>query len=116
MMIRPIAFATAMMLAAPAAAQQATPQENLDCAVWAAYKIGVSQDDTVKNALSIAVAWFIGQYEGQTGTVIDAAMAARARELDAAGVDRLTDTCVGRFGAFGDRLSSLGAQLSGAAE
>jgi hypothetical protein len=115
-MIRPIILAAALALATPAAAQQATPQENLDCAVWAAYKIGVSQDDQVKNALSIAVAWFIGQYEGQVGEVIDPAMAARAQELDLAAVEALTEPCVERFQAFGDRLSTLGAQLSAASK
>ncbi len=45
MLFRPIALVAAMPLATPASAQQATPQENLDCAVWAAVKIGVAQDN-----------------------------------------------------------------------
>ncbi len=115
-MIRYVTLAAAAILAVPAAAQQATSQDNLDCAVWAAYKVGLTQDDQARNALSIAMAWFIGQYEGQTGLAIDAALVARAKEFDVAGIDRLTDPCVKRFGAFGDRLTALGAELSKAAE
>jgi hypothetical protein len=116
MLIRPIALAAAMLLATPASAQQATPQENLDCAVWAAVKIGVAQDDKANYALSIALGWFIGQYEGRTGEVVGTPLALRAMELDGAAVDRLTDTCLGRFRAFGDRLTNLNQQLLKSAE
>jgi len=112
MTIRAIIFSTLLLLASPAAAQQATPPENLDCAVWAAYQVGVSDYDEVMNGLSIAVAWYIGLYEGQTGQPINAAMAARSAELDEAGVEALAEGCIGRFAAFADRLSTLGASMS----
>jgi hypothetical protein len=119
MMIRPIALAAALLFSAPAAAQQATPQENLDCAVWADFMIGEAldeQDDSASTSLTFALVWFIGQYEGQTGEVIDTAMAARATELDVAAKERLTVTCFSRVESFADRLSNLGEQLSKSAE
>jgi len=119
MMIRPIALAAALLLSAPAAAQQATPQENLDCAVWAVFmldKLPDEQDDAAISSLTFALVWFIGQYEGQTGEVIDTAMAARATEMDNVAIARLTVTCAWRLQSFADRLSNLGGQLSKSAE
>ncbi len=112
MMIRHLLLVPALLLSAPAAAQQATAAQNLDCAVWSAYQVGVSDDEDVKNGLSIAVAWFIGLYEGQTGQSIDAAMAARSAELDDADVEALTEGCIARFSAFAERLGTLGTSLS----
>lgn len=104
--------AGAALLATPAAAQQASEQENLDCAVWSAVQVGTATDDSVKNSLSIAVAWFIGLYEGQTGTNIDKAFAARAAELDDAAVAALSDRCVTRFMAFAERLATTGSAMT----
>ena len=45
MMVRPLVLAAAagLVLATPAAAQQqATEQENLDCAIWATYNLGMA--------------------------------------------------------------------------
>jgi hypothetical protein len=112
MTFRHFALAAALLLTSPAAAQQSTPRENLDCAVWAAYQVGVSDDVEVRNGLSIAVAWFIGLYEGQTGQPINTAMAARSAELDEAGVEALAEGCISRFAAFADWLSTLGASMS----
>jgi len=106
-----LAAATAVLLAAPAAAEDTTPAQNLDCAAWAAFQIGVSDDEAVRDGLSIAVAWFIGLYEGQTGKTIDEALAARGAQLDRAAINALTPGCVARFSTFADRLSTLGAEM-----
>lgn len=105
-------LAAGLLAAAPAAAQQPTAQQNLDCAIWSAYQVGVAENDEIANGFSIAVSWFIGLYEGQTGQLIDAPMRKRAAELDDAGIARLTGPCLGRFSAFADRLGKLGAAMS----
>jgi hypothetical protein len=110
-LIRGLCLVVLATTAAPVLAQQAGPEENLDCAIWSAYQIGISQDEKVTNGLSIAMAWFIGQYEGQTGRLIDEPMAKRARTLDEAAMMSFTEACVGRFAIFGDRLGKLGALL-----
>lgn len=110
--LRGLILAAGLLAAAPAAAQQASAQQNLDCAIWAAYQVGVAQNDEVANGFSIAVSWFIGLYEGQTGQLIDAPMRKRSAELDEAGIARLTGPCLGRFSAFADRLGTLGQAMS----
>lgn len=112
--MRPLALAAAagLVLATPVAAQQqATAQENLDCAIWALYNLGKAQDETMNSGFSIAFSWFTGLYEGQTGRKIDAAMTARTAEMDEAMVDALTMPCIGRFSDFADRLSKMGEGL-----
>lgn len=106
-----LAAAAGLSLAAPAAAQKATVQQNLDCAIWSAYQVGVAQDPEVASGFSIAVSWFIGLYEGQTGQLIDDAMRKRTAELDEAAIDRLTAPCIARFGEFADRLGKLGSAM-----
>jgi hypothetical protein len=106
-----LAAAAGLVLATPAAAQQATAQENLDCAIWAAYQLGMAENETMQSGFSIAVAWFIGLYEGQTGRKIDAAMAARTAEMDEAMIEQLTEPCIARFSDFADRLGKMGEGL-----
>jgi len=111
MMLRQCA-AACLLLAAPVAAKQDTPRENLDCAVWAAYQLGDAQDEGTESGLAIAMAWFIGLYEGQTGHDIDGALAQRVVQIDEDHVAALTDPCVNRFSKFGVRLGFISALLS----
>jgi len=114
MMVRPLVLAAAagLVLATPAAAQQqATEQENLDCAIWATYNLGMAGNEAMQSGLAVAVAWFIGLYEGQAGKNIDAAMAARTAEMDEAMINALTMPCSGRFLDFADRVSKRGKGL-----
>lgn len=106
MMFRHLLLVPALLLSAPAAAQQATAAQNLDCAIWSAYQVGVSDDEDDRNVLSIAFAWFIGLYEGQTGQPIDTAMEARSAELDDADVEAIGGVCMDRFAAFSERLGT----------
>lgn len=116
--LRPFALAAAagLVLATPAAAQQETAQENLDCAIWAAYQLGMAEDQAVREGFSIAVSWFIGLYEGQTGQRIDTAMAVRAAEVDEAMINRLTEPCIARFSDFADRLGKMGEGMGSGGE
>lgn len=114
---RALILAGALALSVPAIAQDndaagtATAQQNLDCAIWSSYQTGSATDDDVKNGLAIAVAWFVGLYEGQTGELISDAFAVRTAELSEEDVIAMTSYCVGRFSEFGDRLSNLGDRI-----
>jgi hypothetical protein len=99
------------MLACPAVAKTATPQDNLDCAIWATYRIGIAAEDEERNGLMLATAWFSGLYEGQTGTTIDEAMIARSRALTPAQIEAFEPACLARFGDFGNRFTAIGERL-----
>ncbi|ANK13738.1 hypothetical protein A9D12_13150 [Erythrobacter neustonensis] len=106
-----LAASAGLLAVHPAAASAATAGENLDCAMWAAYRINDAQDDAERNALMIAMALFVGLYEGQTGKNVDEAMVARARELDESQFDVLEEPCSARLDSFADRLEALGRRL-----
>ncbi|MBV7260109.1 hypothetical protein [Erythrobacter crassostreae] len=105
------------MLASPVAAQESAPveqasaQQNLDCAIWASYQTGTLPEKEQKDAFAIALAWFIGLYEGETGTKIDDAMVERTAELDRATLLSFTPSCLERFGAFGERLMATSERI-----
>ena len=109
--------AIALMLAAtPAVAQesppqqaaphgQATPQENLDCALWAFMLLGSELDDpTAELGLAGAAGWFLGLYEGQTGTNSEQAMQDRAKAMSDAEMAAIADRCAERMTGFGEQL------------
>ena len=104
--------AVGSLLATPAQAQPITPQDNLDCAIWAAVAGGASQDEKFKNVLAIALGWFIGQYEGQTGKLIDDELEQGVRNIDDAKYQASAGVCMARLGGFGQRLANLGSGLS----
>lgn len=111
------AVATAFALVGPASAQEATTEvaptaaDNVNCAIWASYQVAVAPEEKAKNAFAIALSWYIGLYEGETGKPIDDAMAARTAEMEDADIDALTPGCLARFGAFGERLTALSARI-----
>jgi hypothetical protein len=101
-----------LIAAAPAAAQdQGTPTENLDCAIWAAYLIGTTEDADASQGLGFALSWFVGLYEGQTGEPIDAAMRARVATMTQDDLVAVEKRCIPRMQAYGDRLTQLGDEL-----
>lgn len=104
--------AAGSLLASPAQAQPITPQDNLDCAIWAAVAGGASEDEKFKNVLAIALGWFIGQYEGQTGKLIDEQLEQGVKTIDEAKYQASATICMARLGGFGQRLSKLGSGLS----
>jgi len=113
MMRKPIlaAATAALLLSSPAGAQQATVDQNLDCAIWASFRLGVSQDEAERTGLMIATAWFIGLYEGQSGRKIGEVMGARAMALSPQEVQALESSCLPRFQDFGNRMTKLGSDL-----
>lgn len=120
MTVRVLAALAAFALAAtPATAQDATaqdigtPAENLDCAIWAAYMAGTNEDPEAEAAFAIALSWFTGLYEGQTGRSIDEPLVARATQLTDEDILTIGGLCVPRFEAYGNRLSVLGDRLQG---
>ena len=115
MTVRALAALAAFALAAtPATAQDiSTPAENLDCAIWAAYMAGTNEDPEAEAAFAIALSWFTGLYEGQTGRSIDEPLVARATQLTDEDIHAIGSRCVPRFEAYGNRLSVLGDRLQG---
>ena len=106
------AGAVSLAIAAPSAAQElGTPAENLDCAIWASVVVGGTDDPEVAQGFGYVMNWFIGLYEGATGTTIDAPMMQRVAEIDDAEFEAIAERCSPRMGTFGARLSALGQQL-----
>ena len=105
-----------MLVAVPVAAQestpqqaaphgQATPQENLDCALWAFSVLGSDIEDVgAEVGLSGAAGWFLGLYEGQMGTNSEQAMRDRAETLSDAEIDTISGHCAERMVGFGEQL------------
>lgn len=106
-------LAPALLLASlPTVAQAATPGENLDCAIWTSVRMDESGDPEVANGLGFTLSWFIGLYEGATGTSIDNAMVARAATMTDAEFGLLDQTCLARMQGFGSRLAELANRLA----
>ncbi len=104
--------AAMLAMAVPVAAQDlGTPAENLDCAVWASVITGTTDDPEVAQGFGYVMSWFIGLYEGATGTRIDEAMAVRIAQIDDAEFEAIGERCAPRMGAFGTRLGELGRRL-----
>lgn len=106
------AAVVATLLASTASAQQASASDNLDCAIWASFSVGASQDEEERGGLMIAAAWFIGLYEGQTGRKIDDDMGPRALALTPETVKGMEPACLARFADFGNRMTTLGSELT----
>jgi hypothetical protein len=107
------ALAALALMASPVSAQEAaTPEENLDCAIWAANLTG-SVEETSEDfaAFGMVMTWFIGLYEGQVGRPIGEPLEARARQLTDADFEAIGERCLARMAAFGERLTVLGDKL-----
>lgn len=112
-MVKRLLLGPALALAAlPAAAQAATPAENLDCAIWTSATMDENNDPEVVTGLGYTLSWFIGLYEGATGQSIDDAMVARAVSMTDAEFSKLEPICIKRMQGFGDRLSTLANRLA----
>ena len=107
----------AALLAAPLAAQSASAEEpakgleNVDCAIWAATEIGTGVGADRQMQLSIALAWFVGRYEGKSGRNIDDVLVARQPQLSEADIKALASPCEARFKSFGQRLISMSSRI-----
>ena len=107
-----ISAAAGLAFAAPAGAQSlGTQAENLDCAIWASAMAGNMQDPDVAAGFGYVMNWFIGLYEGASGSRIDTAMTARTAQLEDADLVAIEARCAPRMEQYGSRLSVLGEQL-----
>ena len=105
------ALALAPVAATAAQSDNATPAQNLDCAIWASIVIGNSDDEAVTSGLGMILGYFIGLYEAATGNDIDEAMVARASVITETELEALDTTCSARMVAYGERLGALGSRM-----
>jgi uncharacterized low-complexity protein len=105
----------ALLAAMPIAAQQqqsgadqAVNLSYMDCAVWAAVRIGQAPEGTDTSGLGHALAYFIGLYEGESGEQFEPAMRERTNRMTLADIDRLDAPCREQMATFGSRLSNWG--------
>lgn len=87
-----------------------TPAEDLNCAMWASYRLGSLEEGAAPNVtvgLTAATTWFVGLYEGKTGKVINPALKALSNRSTAADIDALQPGCLARMAAFGERLTDF---------
>lgn len=95
-----------------------TPNDDIKCAVWAAFIIGTNEEEEVKAGYSPTMAYFLGRYEGATGKQFAEEMVRVTRELDedVTKLVALDDVCPARMADFGDRLSSMGGEMTSEGE
>ena len=103
-------LAAAMLVATPAKA--AEPAENLDCIVFLAAALGTVEEAEPRIGIASALGWFIGQYEQQTGKPLGEELSARARSLGTSDMQGISDKCLPRMQAYGERLSALGEKMT----
>lgn len=95
-----------------------TPDDDIKCAVWAAFLIGTNDDPEVKAGYSPTMAYFLGRYEGATGKQFQEEMLRVTKELDEDfnRMVALDDVCPARMEDFGNRLGSLGDEMTSEGE
>jgi hypothetical protein len=109
--------AASLVVATPLAAEPAaTPEQNLDCAAWSAVLGGSAKGAEEKAGVAGMLAWFIGLYEGATGSSIDDALTARIAKLTPQDIKDINVSCATRSIGFGNRLVELGKRISALAE
>ena len=108
-----LVFGSPLAAQAHAGTEDST-QRDLRCATWAAYMAGAAEDQEAAQGLAVALAWFIGRYEGATNRKIEQAMTPdfiRSLETE---MDAVHAECLPRMQQMGDRLTKLGAELQAA--
>ena len=114
-----VALAVLGLAASGASAQladNASPEQDLDCAIWASAIAGTTEDKNILVGIGPVMGYFIGRYEGQTGKDIDEPMIARAPQIKPEDLSALDKLCQPRMKLFGQRLVTLGNRLQAAVE
>ncbi|MXP32585.1 hypothetical protein GRI94_12210 [Erythrobacter jejuensis] len=113
-----MAIAAACTLAFPATAQSPdvqnpTPEDDLDCALFAAYVLDSSEDLTADESTGImsGMTYFIGRWEAVRGGDLKAAMVDRVKTMSMLDFGALGPTCGGRMTAMGARMTDAGTAL-----
>ena len=79
-------------------------EEALKCAMWASYFSVAFEGEEEAAALTNALTYFVGRYEGLTGQGIDEALYEELIVATANDIDALTPVCSARMEEFGNRL------------
>lgn len=107
----PFALVPAIAFAAdePVAAD-GTSLQDIQCAAWAAYVVGTSDDPEITTAFGYAMTFFIGMYEGKTGQHFTEAMLVEAEKVETDEVLReaIESVCLPRMQVMGERLADFG--------
>jgi hypothetical protein len=111
----------ALALASPVplrAQAQLSPEaeEALTCAVWASYFSVEYQGEDEEAALTNALNYYVGRYEGLTGQGIDEAVDDALIVEAANDLDALTPVCTARMEEYGGRMFEWGKALEDLAE
>jgi len=111
----------ALALASPVtlrAQAQLSPEaeEALQCAVWASYFSVEFDGEDEEAALTNALNYFVGRYEGLTGQGIDEAIDEGLIVEAANDLDALTPVCTARMEGYGGRMFEWGKALEDLAE
>ncbi|GEM_PF-2031490 len=112
------AFAVTLALAAAPVASSAQasaliePLEAKQCAVWASVMSSQVEDPQTQQAMLFAVNYFVGHYEGATGTGIGDLEDEQALIEVASQLPAYSEICAGHMEAFGNRMISWGQFLS----
>lgn len=79
-------------------------EEALQCAMWASYFSVALDGEEEATALTTALTYFVGRYEGLTGQGIDGAIYEQLIIATASDIDALTPACSTRMEEFGNRM------------
>ena len=91
-------------------------KESLQCAIWASYFSVEYQDQPEGEALTNALNYFVGRYEGLTGQGIDQAVDEALIVETADALDALTPVCADRMEAYGSRMVDWSKSLHAVGE
>ena len=90
----------------------ATPEQDIQCALWASVISGSSEDEQVKEAYAYALNFFLGRYEAASGEDFRPAMtaAAEAADADFALLEAQDEPCSARWEEYLERLDQWGSE------
>jgi hypothetical protein len=105
------ALVLAVTTPALAAQSDANGEQDLRCAILAAYVAGTIKDAEAQKGLEYAMTYFVGRFEGSTGRKFeDVATVDYVNKL-VPEIESLRQPCSERMKSFGERLTAWGAAL-----
>lgn len=90
--------------------------EALRCSVWASYFSVAFEGEAEEAALTNALNFFVGRYEGLTGRGIDLAIDEELIVSTASDLDALTTVCAARMEDYGERMLGWSRALEALAD
>ena len=124
--MRKIAIALLALATAGAATAQTRPAvpaaaatgaaADLRCAVWAVFALAANRDKAEsQRPLSMALTWFIGHYEGETGKKFEDALTSDYINRVGPELGTAEKGCTERAQQMGDRLTAWGQKMQASA-